>query len=1234
MTKSQDMEGTDRTSRQSSLPSSLIPHLYSRPQLPRGASSETHEPIPAISPVERDERTMNESAQPVSALTSVTPAMITSTPVGGHGSARIYSPYGPMDLEMHSRGASMGAAGNVPMPGVRRAVESEPMPAGGQRYGSPIYSDPIYHISRPYLSPRGPGYDASPPAPKEGIMGPTWREWQEGEAGPSSVTHGQGREIHSRISPHQATGFNEQLEAFSRPVWSVEELARFQGGGSLAAERHEMGIGGQRFYEAVQELPPPHGVFPGPEVPSMAIYSRRHEAHPLPPQLTSGLEAGVDVVSAIRLHATRAETASAEEGESSKADIRRESVEADNSTRKAGNVRKTAVACNFCRGRKLRCNGARPLCQNCSARKLECEYVASPRRRGPGKAKKGAGNTYPIGSVGITTCLSDAPRLPWSRLCPPRPLTPMIPADDRDPPATDTQRAQQQQHDIQRLELTLLVAGSRGGKTSFLRLFLDTCEISPLASPDQLHSVAKFVQASSGHTSYLKSASIDINLDLDAPARRLTLTLIDTPSLDFTDNLATERIVAEMLRHIDQRFLDGLDDERKAQSGDRFVHLCIYFLDPDQIISPSIPGPPAPPVPRTRANSFSQPEQEPVILDPPVATNPLLTRATLPPADISTIRRLSARVNVLPVIARADLLSNERLAAIKVAIRKDLADAGIGFGIFDLDTQYPRMSDDHPPSIVSDAANGFGTHPNGTASAHVTPPTSPVAPLLRLPYALISPDIYSHSDGVPRPTPSRHELFNQYNPSSQHLYPPGPRLTRGKYLRSYRWGSLDVLDLNHCDFVPLRNAIFHHMETLQKYTRDYLFEKFRADVAAQRPSSRHSLPRQVAQPIHLGPITHPTRPILAIDTAPLPTVHRHPPIVPHREVMPGETHAISRLPIEPLSSASPGKSSTPRSSRPRTKKITVACNFCRSRKLKCDGGRPACGQCTKRSNSCDYMPQTKRRGTRQRKGDESESESAEDKSADPDEPSPDSSGQTVSKRNSNVKPEFQHPLPPMGQLHERRGEIAPNIPSSSRSNLPIPPAESRPPFFDNELPRIATLSLPDPSPATPAPMSAPSLPPIRPASEQQATQRRRSSTVPGKTTRPQSGSGPKVVACNFCRARKTKCDGAHPACASCARRLLPCNYVHDHTSAGGPAPKRSRRSSISRPLADESPQSVSPPSSRMIPTPSTAQDSYVVVEEHHLEGELDMKRPMVVEYPEGRPNKKMKVESNPAIPTL
>ncbi|KAI8968781.1 hypothetical protein BD414DRAFT_428911, partial [Trametes punicea] len=41
---------------------------------------------------------------------------------------------------------------------------------------------------------------------------------------------------------------------------------------------------------------------------------------------------------------------------------------------------------------------------------------------------------------------------------------------------------------------------------------------------------------------------------------------------------------------------------------------------------------------------------------------------------------------------------------------------------------------------------------------------------------------------------------------------------------------------------------------------------------------------------------------------------------------------------------------------PRTPRRTpMACTFCRSRKLKCDG-RPICGNCNRRGLACAYVP--------------------------------------------------------------------------------------------------------------------------------------------------------------------------------------------------------------------------------------------------------------------------------------
>ena len=404
---------------------------------------------------------------------------------------------------------------------------------------------------------------------------------------------------------------------------------------------------------------------------------------------------------------------------------------------------------------------------------------------------------------------------------------------------------------------SLMVAGQATGKTAFLRLLLDTSDIASSTSQDQLASVAKFVQGCAGHTSHIRTLSFDIDLDIPEIGQRqsVSLTLTDTPSLDARDDVASERLVGDILRHVESKFSESLEDVRPSShsyvfsarslttpvpstgvqsSGGRpsrplvcrrsihsrgrfrpsvshglttplFPHRCIYFLDPDAIVPPSAIRPPAPLLPRSHASSVSQSDAEPVILEPPVTTNPLLRRPVLPQAEINIIRTLSSRVNVLPVIARADTLTNERLAAIKLAVRRDLADAGIGFGIFDLE---PHAATNGDTKTFNGLSNGSSSSPSSSS------PTSPVTPsFLRLPYALISPDCYSHSDGVNRQPLARHELVLQYTPGR----PSSPnalstKLVRGKFTRGYRWGFLDVLDPNHSDFLPLRQAIFHHMQ--------------------------------------------------------------------------------------------------------------------------------------------------------------------------------------------------------------------------------------------------------------------------------------------------------------------------------------------------------------------------------------------------------------------------------------
>jgi hypothetical protein len=143
--------------------------------------------------------------------------------------------------------------------------------------------------------------------------------------------------------------------------------------------------------------------------------------------------------------------------------------------------------------------------------------------------------------------------------------------------------------------------------------------------------------------------------------------------------------------------------------------------------------------------------------------------------------------------------------------------------------------------------------------------------------------------------------------------------------------------------------------------------------------------------------------------------------------------------------------------------------------------------------------------------------SGDDASADP-VLSPEVSSRTVTRKSTNVerRTNLDAYNPNMAGPSDRRDDHTMSN-HMGRAGMSISAsADNRSLFRDNELPHIATLSLPGTEPSQPASMQGLPLPPIRPASEQQAAQRKRASTVPGRS-RATSNTGPKVVACNFCR---------------------------------------------------------------------------------------------------------------------
>ncbi|KAJ7134667.1 septin family protein [Mycena epipterygia] len=283
----------------------------------------------------------------------------------------------------------------------------------------------------------------------------------------------------------------------------------------------------------------------------------------------------------------------------------------------------------------------------------------------------------------------------------------------------------------------LMVVGGKGtGKTSLLRLLLETADVSPTATVDQRAAMHRFLRGSPKATQMIQTACVEI---CESRFDRVLFSVIDTPGLDFLEGreLKLERQVNGIIKYVDAQYADTMSEESKVvrkSKGDQHIHLCIYMIDPSSIMTvgarrgqSSMPTKtrsettvsyrnPPDLVPDTSSEDDSDDESE----------GPL----TMSPAEVRVIRRLSARSNVLPVIARADSLTDDKLLAVKNAVRAGLMEAGLDFGVFSppkkATAETPtrrqtRFATDPHNGHVNGNGNGNG-HGNGDANG-ATPET-------------------------------------------------------------------------------------------------------------------------------------------------------------------------------------------------------------------------------------------------------------------------------------------------------------------------------------------------------------------------------------------------------------------------------------------------------------------------------------------------------------------------------
>lgn len=268
----------------------------------------------------------------------------------------------------------------------------------------------------------------------------------------------------------------------------------------------------------------------------------------------------------------------------------------------------------------------------------------------------------------------------------------------------------------------IMVVGESGLGKSTLVNTLFNCTLYP---PKNSRSLTKDPE---------KTIEINsITSEIEENGVKLKLTVVDTPGFgDFVNN---DESWQPILENIEQRFDAYLEAENKVSRAniiDSRIHACLFFIEP--------------------------------------------TGHSLKPLEIEFMKRLHQRVNLIPVIAKSDTLTEQEVISFKKRILDDIA-----FNCIDIFK---------PPVYEFDDEESLNEN-NEIIS--------------KMPFAIVG---------------SNYEVIT-----------PSGQTVRG---RKYPWGVIEVENENHCDFLKLRHMLIRtHMEDLKEYTNDVLYENYRTNKLIQ-----------------------------------------------------------------------------------------------------------------------------------------------------------------------------------------------------------------------------------------------------------------------------------------------------------------------------------------------------------------------------------------------------------------
>ncbi|KAI1995395.1 Cell division control protein 11 [Ophidiomyces ophidiicola] len=272
------------------------------------------------------------------------------------------------------------------------------------------------------------------------------------------------------------------------------------------------------------------------------------------------------------------------------------------------------------------------------------------------------------------------------------------------------------------IQFCLMVCGASGtGRTTFVNTL---CGKQVLQGKDADDPTNAHLEEG------VRIKPVTVELELDEEGTRISLTIVDTPG--FGDQIDNEESFSEIVGYLERQYDDILAEESRIKRNPRFrdnrVHALLYFITP--------------------------------------------TGHGLRELDIELMKRLSPRVNVIPVIGKADSLTPAELAESKKLIMEDIEHYRIPIYNFPYDVE----EDDE--DTVEENAELRGL----------------------MPFAIVGSEDVLEING------------------------------RKVRARQYPWGVVEVENQRHSDFLAIRSALLHsHLADLKEITHDFLYENYRTE---------------------------------------------------------------------------------------------------------------------------------------------------------------------------------------------------------------------------------------------------------------------------------------------------------------------------------------------------------------------------------------------------------------------